>query len=391
MTHPDAGEPSDAAPGDGIAPEDADAAQDADVSEPPPECTPGERRSVPCERCGLSQETCGSDGGWARTSECLAQRTCEDGTVEREPLPLCGERTRLCTAECDWTAWETTTPSRVCNPGSNRNAEPPFACELGTVAIQRCDDGCEWSRPVCVPPCSLTRHEPWDAVEVCIPEGPFVRGHRTLSYVTPQVDTFMSTFLIDQYPVTNRRYLECVDAGVCTEPLDFRVLRDPEQLRRPVLLATRDQATAFCNWDGGRLPISQAEWEKAAKGPAPRDPSYPWGEEPAGCAPPVFSDCPGFVLRQTADGLPYDVDAFPEWNSFYGVSMLVTAGETVTRERLDLSFHARSLGDPNPVDDSPGEPFATRGPRPFRHPVHQHMSAPTDAVGGTIRCVRRFD
>ena len=64
--------------------------------------------------------------------------------------------------------------------------------------------------------------------------------------------------------------------------------------RHPVNGVQRDQASASCACLGGRLP-SEAEWEYAATGPAPR--VYPWGDGPdPGCAQVLSwrseGDCP---------------------------------------------------------------------------------------------------
>ncbi|MFO8071436.1 MAG: formylglycine-generating enzyme family protein [Polyangia bacterium] len=90
--------------------------------------------------------------------------------------------------------------------------------------------------------------------------------------------------------VTVAQYGECVTAGECSEPDTgtYGNWNDPGYEDHPVNYVDWDQAVAFCEWVGGRLP-SEAEWEYAARGGG-QDITYPWGDETATCDYAVMND-----------------------------------------------------------------------------------------------------
>lgn len=127
----------------------------------------------------------------------------------------------------------------------------------------------------------------------CIPGGFFTRGSNRASInedtrvvthdESPEQQIELSTFLIDRYEVTYSDYKKCEAAGGCTHanPNYRGYSRD----NQPILGVNWYQARDYCAWRGKKLP-TEAEWEKAARGPSGE--LYPWGNEPADCSRAVI-------------------------------------------------------------------------------------------------------
>jgi serine/threonine-protein kinase len=83
----------------------------------------------------------------------------------------------------------------------------------------------------------------------------------------------LPAFWIDQYPVTNAQFQVYLDE-TGTAPPEFW----PGDATHPVRGLSWDQALAYCQWAGKRLP-TEAEWEASGRGPGPAPQLYPWGDE----------------------------------------------------------------------------------------------------------------
>ena len=129
------------------------------------------------------------------------------------------------------------------------------------------------------PPIAPTQGAPM----VFVPAGEFLMGSNDAlaqSDEKPQHTVYLDAFWIDQHEVTNALYKKCVDAGKCQPPNPTSSFTrnfyygNAQYDNYPVIYVSWNDANAFCEWAGKRLP-TEAEWEKAARGTGGR--IYPWG------------------------------------------------------------------------------------------------------------------
>jgi len=124
-------------------------------------------------------------------------------------------------------------------------------------------------------------------VLVQIPPGEFKMGSsktddpQAFDEELPQHSVYLQAYWIDKTEVTNAQYAICVaDSGACTKPANnnshthSNYYDNSQYTDYPVIFVSWSQAAAYCTWAGRRLP-TEAEWEKAARGPDGR--IYPWG------------------------------------------------------------------------------------------------------------------
>jgi serine/threonine protein kinase len=142
---------------------------------------------------------------------------------------------------------------------------------------------------------------------VLVPSGPFQMGPERRK-------VHLDAFYLDRTPVTNRQFKAFVDV-TGYRPKDaerflshFRFGKiPPGQEQHPVTYVSWEDARAYAQWAGKRLP-TEAEWEKAARGTDGR--KYPWGRADPGAHRAHYGN---------ARSGPVPVGSFPEGASPYGI------------------------------------------------------------------------
>ena len=115
---------------------------------------------------------------------------------------------------------------------------------------------------------------------IAIPAGEFTMGSDVEDERPPHA-VFVEAFEMDRFEVTNQEFERFVyEMGYIT---DAEKAGDTSwqayvqgKPNHPVVKASWNDAKAYCEWVGKRLP-TEAEWEKAARGTDGR--AYPWGNQ----------------------------------------------------------------------------------------------------------------
>ncbi|MBN1218981.1 MAG: SUMF1/EgtB/PvdO family nonheme iron enzyme [Anaerolineae bacterium] len=186
---------------------------------------------------------------------------------------------------------------------------------------------------------------------ILIPAGPFTMGQDGSKPKNgPAHEVDLPAYEIDHFEVTNDEFAYFVEqTGYVTyaeENSNKNWTNAAEgKGNHPVVYVTWDDATAYCQWAGKRLP-TEAEWEKAARGDDGR--AYPWGNDfvaengnfyeggirgttaigsfPAGASPYGVEDMAGNVREWVEDYfLPYP-GAAADADPFFGEKNRVNRG-----------------------------------------------------------------
>jgi formylglycine-generating enzyme required for sulfatase activity len=327
--------------------------------------TPGEMREVSCGNCGWAYQRCGTNFLWELPMECQDQGECRQGSEATEACGFCGTRTRLCGPECTWFEWSECTGQGECEAGLRGIWTTEGCAQEGYVRRASCDATCHWvEEHPCTGDCLIppraggvdSNGNPDFKDEVCIPAGPFLMGSNDGSqYADPQHRVIMTPYLIDKYEVSISRYRACVTAGVCTVPgnpaqtLYFETGKEDH----PISGITRAQALEFCAWDGSRTLPTEAQWEKAARGPEPREVLNPWGDSDPSCELANISlpGCNQWVL--------FPVDAYPLGVSYYGLFQMT--GNVLEFTLGTLYYYDDFLGVVDPFYADSSEQWISRG------------------------------
>ena len=178
-----------------------------------------------------------------------------------------------------------------------------------------------------------------------VPAGCFMMGAEGVDRAQPVHEVCITEpYWIDVTEVSNAQF-DRLGGEAGREPsFPGQQIGDPEQPRTSV---TWEEAAAFCEIRGGRLP-SEAEWEYAARGPESW--AYPWGNE---FDPNRLNFCEGNCPLGGADDGPYytaedgyavaaPVDSLPAGASWVGaLNMAGNVAEWVA-DYYDPTYYADS-------------------------------------------------
>ena len=186
------------------------------------------------------------------------------------------------------------------------------------------------------------------SVFVLVPEG--VRDGDGEWDNCPAHRVFLDAYYIGKYCVTNEQYARFAEV-TGHRPPDNTEWRNPEKANHPVTDVSWDDAVAYAEWTGCGLP-TEAQWEKAARGP--NGYVYPWGNGWDG------SRCRNSAGEENADGTA-PVDAYPQGVSGYGTYQQAGNVWEWCSDWYDEDYYTYPEASRNPGGPSEGSFRVNRG------------------------------
>ncbi|HKR35486.1 MAG TPA: SUMF1/EgtB/PvdO family nonheme iron enzyme [Steroidobacteraceae bacterium] len=184
----------------------------------------------------------------------------------------------------------------------------------------------------------------------------------------PMREVYVSPFYIDAVEVTTERYAKFLAAnGSLAPPDEWESVDLEKQGQLPVIGVSWNDAEAYCQWAGKRLP-TEAEWERAARDSDQR--MYPWGNEAPGAGRAVY----GHRAESAYGGGLDRVGTLDAGRSREGVYDLEGNAAEWVSDWFTESFPVADVR--NPKGPSTGEKKVIRG---------SGWHEPVDRIGGSRR------
>ncbi|HTI50147.1 MAG TPA: SUMF1/EgtB/PvdO family nonheme iron enzyme [Planctomycetaceae bacterium] len=191
------------------------------------------------------------------------------------------------------------------------------------------------------------RCEKDDALLAYVPAGVFLQGKNgSVAAAAPEHAVALDAYYIDIHEVSYENYDKFRDASRIAK----RPIAEPAQKaadrQHPVTGVTWAEARAYANWCGRELP-TEAEWEKAARGPAGFD--FPWGNGP-------------YVWQRPRQ--PGQIDAvgsFPGDQSPFGVFDMAGNAREWCSDLFQEQYYAQLLKETGATSHNPTGPKSSGG------------------------------
>lgn len=214
---------------------------------------------------------------------------------------------------------------------------------------------------------------------VLVPGGTFDMGStRGDADEGPVHEVRLAPYFLDRTEVPVARFTRCVEAGVCSRESFLTNADKPycnfgkvQREQFPMNCVDWQAASAYCAWVGKRLP-TEAEWERAARGPDGR--TYPWGEDAPTCG---FAVMKGDADDGCGEDRTWEVASRPRGVSEYGIFDLAGNVWEWVQDWYDPDYYRES---------SPSSPT---GPETGERRVMRGGSWLSDAAGRSLRSANR--